>query len=104
VVNVSEKYQELTTLLAQFLKGTLSADVLRTFVWEVINFFSSTKKRNLPPVEEFEKVFWYVVWEVQHLATEDHLADGSALSVLEDALTFLKREQNLPEEYIGRRP
>lgn len=103
-MNLSEKYQELIMLLTQFLNGTLASDVLQKFVWEVIDFFSTTEKRDLPPVEEFEKVFWYVVWEVQHLATEDHLEDGSAQQVLEGALTFLKGERSLPEEYIGRRP
>ena len=103
-MNLSEKYEELITLLTNFLSGTLAADVLQEFAWEVIDFFSTAKKRDLPPVEELERVFWYVIWEVQHLATEDHLADGSARQVLEEALAFLKEEKSLPEEYIGRRP
>ena len=103
-MNLSEKYQELIVLLTQFISGTVAADVLQTFAWEIIDFFSTTDKSDLPPEEEFEKVFWYVVWEVQHLATEDHLEDGSALQGLEEALAFLKGDRSLPEEYIGRRP
>ncbi|MCF6355739.1 MAG: hypothetical protein L3J26_11670 [Candidatus Polarisedimenticolaceae bacterium] len=103
-MNLPEKYQELIMLLTKFLSGALAADVLQKFVWEVIDFFSTTEKRDLPPLEEFEKVFWYVIWEIQHLATEDHLEDGSARQVLEEALTFLKGDRDLPEEYIGRRP
>lgn len=103
-MNLSEKYQELVMLLTQFLSGTLTADVLQKFVWEVIDYFSTTEKKDLPPVEKFEKVFWYVIWEVQHLATEDHLEDGTAQQVLEEALTFLKGDRRLPDEYIGRRP
>ncbi|VAW82585.1 hypothetical protein MNBD_GAMMA13-286 [hydrothermal vent metagenome] len=103
-MNLSKKYQELIMLLTQFINGTLDADVLQKFVWEVIDYFSSTEQIDLPPVEEFEKVFWYVVWEVQHLATDDHLEDGVAQRELKDALAFLKGEQNLPEECIGRRP
>lgn len=103
-MNLSEKYQELMTLLTQFLSDALDADVLQEFVWEVIDYFSTTEKRDLPPVEEFEKVFWYVVWQVQHLVTEDHLDDGTARKELEKALAFMKGEQCFPEEYIGRRP
>ncbi|HHK60956.1 MAG TPA: hypothetical protein ENJ73_04420 [Desulfobacterales bacterium] len=103
-MNLSKKYQELIVLLTQFLNGTLDADVLQKFVWEIIDYFSSAEKRDLPPVEEFEKVFWYVVWEVQHLATEDHLDDGTAQRELKEALAFLKGERSFPEEYIGRRP
>ncbi len=103
-MNLSEKYQELIILLTPFLNGTLAADDLQKFVWEIIDYFSSTEKKDLPPIEEFEKVFWYAVWEVQHLATEDHLEDGSAQQELKDALTFLKGERSFPKEYIGRRP
>ena len=103
-MDLSEKYHELISLLSQFLIGDIPADTLQAFVWEAIDYFSSADKRDLPPKEDFEKVFWYVVWEVQHLLSEDHLEDGSAQRELEEALEYLKGEQSLPEEFIGRRP
>ena len=103
-MNLSEKYHELIVLLTKFLSGALGADVLQEFIWEVIDYFSVTEKKDLPPEEEFERVFWYVVWDVQHLATEDHLEDGVAQRELREALAFLRGELNLPEEYVGRRP
>lgn len=103
-MNLTKKKHELIVLLTQFLDGDLAAYRLQKFAWEVIDYFSATEKQGLPPVAEFEKVFWYVVWEVQHLVTEDHLEDGAAKQELEEALAFLKGERNLPEEYIGRRP
>lgn len=54
-------------------------------------------------MEDSEGVFWYVIWEVQRLATEDHLDDGNAQQVLGEALTFLKEGQSLPVESIRRR-
>ncbi len=103
-MNLTEKYQELIVILTEFLRGAKSADVLQTFAWEMINYFSTTRKDDLPQEEKFEKVFWYVIWEVQHLVTDDHLTDGRVRQELEDALVFLKGEQSLPDDYIGRRP
>jgi len=103
-MNLSNKYQELIMVLTNFLDGSITVDILQTFVWEVIDYFSTNEKRDLPAEEEFEKVFWHVVWQVQHMATKDHLDNGSVWKELEEALLFLKGERKLPEEYIGQRP
>lgn len=103
-MNLEEKRQEFVALLSDFLNDAVSVDVLQEFVWDVINYFSTTPKRDLPPSAEFEKTFWYVIWQVQHLATEDHLSDGSAFPELKEALEYLQGGKDLPDEYVGRRP
>ncbi|MEP3244232.1 MAG: hypothetical protein ABJN40_20145 [Sneathiella sp.] len=103
-MDAQEKLNELIDLLSGFIAGTYSADVLQDFVWEVIDFYSSTPKELLPPVLSDEKVFWCAVWQIQHLATEDHISDGSATASLTDALMYLRGEEEMPKEFFGARP
>ena len=99
-----KKKEELTSALEKFLDGNLSCGYMQEFTWDIIDHFSSSDKRKLPKEENFERVFWYAIWQVQHLATEDHISDGSAKVELKETLAYLRGELNLPDEYIGRRP
>jgi hypothetical protein len=103
-MNIQEKLQELIELLLGFFAGTHSADNLQDFAWEVIDFYSRSPRESLPPINGDENVFWYAVWQIQHLATEDHLSDGSATADLTAVLKYLRGDEELPKEFFGSRP
>ena len=103
-MNLEEKVRELVLVLSGFLNGSVQVDKLQTFVWEVIEYFTSTPKDALPPLADFENVFWYAIWQIQHLATDDHVADGTACRELAEVLEYLQGQKELPKDYFGRRP
>lgn len=70
----------------------------------MIEYFSRTKKTELPIEQDFEKEFWYAIWEIQHLADESHEADGVVKRTLVDVLDYLTQKKNIPKNYEGRRP
>ena len=104
-MNLEKKKKNLTTILENYLSGNSSLAEIRNFSWEVINYFTINKNTDqLPQKESFENIFWYAIWELQHLADEEHEKDGVLGKQITEILTYLKKEKELPEECFGRRP
>jgi hypothetical protein len=103
-VNIINKTNQLIFLLDKFLKGKATSDDLNAFVWEVIDYFSDTPKNELPPELSEERIFWYAVWEIQHLNDDDHMSSESCRSQMKDILSYLQRDKELPSNFSGKRP
>jgi hypothetical protein len=103
-MDLIEKKNELIELITKYLEKNVSTEQLQTFSWSVINYFSKYKKDQLPQYQKFEKEFWYAIWEIQHLADEEHENEGVTIRILKEALEFLKESKKIPDEYAGRRP
>lgn len=101
-MNLKEKFDELILLIEKFLAGKVEAITLSQFAWEVITFFSSTERKDMPNEERFEPEFWHAIWQIQHLAGE---SDDSLLRIqIKKTLDYLEGKQALPKEFAGTRP
>lgn len=103
-MKIPQLRDNLINLISLYLKGESSLDELNTFAWKVINYFSDKAKNDLPPIEDFEREFWYAIWQIQHLADSSHENEGLTKKEFERVLEFLKNEKKLPEQYYGSRP
>jgi len=103
-MELKEKFQELLLLLTGFVSGQKSGDELQSFAWEVIEYFTDTPLNELPAEEEFEKVFWYAIWNIQHLCDDSHQDNGTAKRELSEVLAYMRGEKEIPDCCIGRRP
>lgn len=100
-VGLLEKKNELIYLILKYLNNEKTLQNLQEFAWETIEFFN---KSELSPCQEFEKEFWYAIWQIQHLSDEEHEKDGVTQKALSDALDYLENKKSIPENFIGRRP
>jgi len=103
-MNLFEKKAELIKFISKYLENKSSVENLQKFSWEIIDYFSKTKKDELPPYEDFEREFWYTIWQIQHLVDEEHEKEGVTKKNLLDALDYLKKRKKMPENFIGLRP
>lgn len=104
MMNLKVKFEELLILLVGFVADQISCSELQRFSLEVIDYFTDTPSKELPAEEPFEKVFWYTIWQIQHLCDDLHQRDGTTKRELSKALAYMKGEKNIPQEYVGRRP
>lgn len=102
-MNLIEKKNELIKLISKYLNNQATLGELQEFAWEIIEYFSN-KKNELPARQDFEKEFWYTIWQIQHLADEAHEKKGITKQVFVDALDYLKKNKKIPATYIGLRP
>ena len=103
-MNILQKKHTLINNIENYLNGKCSLNILREFSWDIIEYFSKTKKEKLPEYQEFEKEFWYVIWQIQHIADEFHENDNVTKKILIESLDYLKKTKHIPEKYIGTRP
>lgn len=103
-MNMKFQRDRLVDLIVKFLKGKVSHDTLSTFSWDIIEYFTETPENKLPPKNPGEEVFWYAIWQIQHLSDEEHTSVGSCRSQMENILDYLRMEKPLPSDYWGKRP
>lgn len=93
-MNFNDKKLELASLIQLFLKNKKSIQDLQSYAWNSIDEF----------YENNEKVFWYAIWQIQHLASEDHLKDGTLKRELEETLKYLLNQEPFPRSFTGEYP
>lgn len=103
-MNLSAKRNELIILISGYLNNQYTLTSLQKFAWDIIDYFNVNKKTELPPYQSFEKEFWYAIWQIQHLADEEHEHEGVTKKVLTEALEYLQKKKNIPNDYEGKRP
>jgi hypothetical protein len=103
-MNLTAKKNELMTLISKYLKNQADLESLLQFSWEIIDYFSKGKKSELPCYQNFEKEFWYAIWQIQHLADEEHEKVGITDKILLEALEFLEKKKKIPDAFTGTRP
>jgi len=95
---------KLIELLTQYARGEISFEPLQHFSWAMIDYFNKHNEEDLPPISDFEKEFWYAIWEIQYLADEDHEKEGVTQKTLLEALAYLNGTKKIPLNFIGTRP
>lgn len=103
-MDLKVKFEELLLLITGFIVGQISNKQLKSFAWEVIDYFTDTPSNELPVEEEFEKYFWYAIWQIQHLCDDPHQNNGTTKRELLEALAYMKGEKKMPDYCIGLRP
>ena len=102
-MNLTEEKDKLILKLENYLNGKLSHAEISNIAWQTIDYFTKNKRDILPAEESFEREFWHAIWQIQHLADEEHWKDGTASRDLTKALSYLKGE-SMPQELTATRP
>lgn len=103
-MDINKKKKELIQIISLFLSHKKSLQDLQGFAWDVIDWFVEHRNDTLPTVQENEGVFWYVIWQMQHLANKEHENDGTLLRELRNSLDYLLNRLPCPKEKFGTRP
>lgn len=103
-MDLRTKRDELINLIRLFLDKKKTVKELRDFSWEMIDQFSNINEKNIPPFEEIENVLWFAVWQLQHLADEEHMNDGTLERELKTTLGYLLNQIPMPADAYGLRP
>jgi hypothetical protein len=99
--DLSELRGALISLIREFLEFRIDGGSLSNFAWTVIEIFSS-ELSELPEETDFEREFWYAIWQIQHLGGE--ASDAMLREQMVACLDYLEGTRSLPTEYNGRRP
>jgi len=91
-MNIYNTKLMLISNIENYLNSEISLEGLREFAWSIIEHFSKTTKTELPDYQDFEKAFWYAIWEIQHLGDENHDESGITKKTLVEALDYLKKK------------
>ena len=103
-MNMKKMKECLIDIIMKYLNHETTMKELNTFAWSLIEYFSSTNKEKLPPIEDFENEFWHAIWQIQHLSDEKHEQSGITAKTLANALDYLEKRKKIPKEYYGMRP
>ncbi len=103
-MNLQSKKKELIDLLRNYLSGKATLIELNSFANDVIDYFTVTEKNQLPLSQRFEKEFWYVIWQIQHLADVEHENVGVTAREFSKALDYLEGKKKMPDNFVGKRP
>jgi hypothetical protein len=102
-MNFNKKKSQLINLIELFLKGEKSTIDLQNYTWNTIDDFSA-EKWDKSVDDRDENVFWFAIWQIQHLASEDHLKDGTLTRELKLTLKYLLNQMPISKTIIGRPP
>lgn len=103
-MDLLEKKNELIILIFDHCENRTSLEDLQKFAWDIIDYFNKSKKTDLPIYQKFENELWYTIWQIQHLADEEHENDGVTKKTLLEALDYLKGNKEFPKTCSGTRP
>ena len=103
-MNFHKKRKEFINLIQLFLVKKKTIKDLQDFAWELIDRFSNINDLSIPPFEEIETALWYAVWQIQHLADEEHMKDGTLERELKTSLSYLLNQTSMPVGVYGLRP
>ncbi len=103
-MDLKVKRNELIKLLMDYFSNKSSLTELQIFSSDIIDYFADEKKNKLPSYQDFEKEFWYAIWQIQHLADIEHEREGVTARELSKALDYLVGKKKIPESFVGKRP
>lgn len=98
------KYKdEIICLIECFLAGKKTIQELQDCAWNVIDELS--KENTTDASKDIDsKVFWFAIWQIQHLASEEHLQDGTLQRELKKTLKYLLNPTSMPANTYGLPP
>lgn len=103
-MDFQQKKIELIKLIKNYLLKKASLKELQNFAAEIIDYFTDTPNNQLPSHQNFEKEFWYTIWQIQHIADVEHEKENVTTKELFKALEYLSGKTSMPTDCIGKRP
>lgn len=101
-MNLYEANKKLISILESWFLGNVTIEKLDEFAWGVMEHFINLPRQFRPNKEPFEKIFWYAIWKIQALCSEESddqaLLDGEFLMLLQ----YLKGEVIFPKHLLGQ--
>lgn len=102
---VSNERATLTQLLHSYLELRIThSDMQAYFDGALTRWEQNVLEKDATPATKSENELWCALWAIQHMASTDHWADGSAQRELRIMQNVLEGKQSLPVGYTGRRP
>jgi len=101
---VQEETKQLIAQLSDYLNQKVTRHEIQSHVDSVFGKWEKLNHKSNKPYSEGEKELWCSLWSIQHLASEDHWAEGVTQNDLGFLLNVLKGESVLPPKYVGNRP
>ena len=103
-MDFNKKKGEAAKVIQLFLDKKATLQELQEYSWKIIDEFSNKNEENIPVHQEEESVFWFAIWQLQHLAGEEHLKDGTLERELRITLKYLLNQIPMPVGTYGLRP
>ena len=102
-MNYSKKKLEVAFLIKQFLNRRKTINELQEYSWKIISEYS-LKKQTETMIDPDGSIFWFAVWQIQHLSDKEHLEDGTLERDLEKTLKYLLNQDPIPPGIYGIPP
>lgn len=102
-MDFKKKKVELTNIIQLYLKNEKKLQELQDYSWEVIDEFSD-KDQTDTAADEAQSAFWFAIWQIQHLASEEHKKDGTLERELKLTLEYLQNQRPMPPGTYGLPP
>ena len=97
------KTLEVSNLIKDFLNKNKKLYVLQEYAWKNIDEYLARNQ-----IEEIidadTPVFWFAIWQLHHLADEEHLRDGTLERNLKQTLQYLLNQSPMPPNAYGLPP
>lgn len=102
-MNYKKKRKEASKVIEHYLSKKKTMQELYDYSWKEIYEFSSENQHE-QLMNEDGSVFWFAIWQIQHLASEEHFKDGSLKRELKQTLKYLLDQTPLPQGVYGLPP
>lgn len=102
-MNYKNKRREVINVIECFFDNQKTIEQLQGYAWSVIDEFS--RKNEVDDSMGIDgKVFWFAIWQIQHLANEEHFKDGTLTRELKKTLEYLLNPISMPPDTYGLPP
>ena len=102
-MNFKKKKNEVSDIIKLYLKNEKTLKDLQDYAWKAIDESSNNDQIN-KPTDETESVFWFAIWQIQHLGSEEHVKDGTLERELKLTLQYLLNQAPMPPGAYGLPP
>ena len=102
---IENYFLELPIKLKIYLKQEWTHNEMRNYLWKIIDEWNQIPDADKQvPISSKEQMIWFVVWNIIHIADEEHWNDGITGNEIKNCIDFLEMKQEFPKDYLARRP
>lgn len=100
---MNKKNEELKLVIENYVNDVFGYQELYNYAWDKIADFEKTTQ-NLINSSEDAGIYWYAIWQIQHLADLEHKNAGLLDKELFYILDILNGKKRLPKDRYGKPP
>jgi len=101
---VTLKSELLIRHIQLFMSHKLCYTVLTDYIWEILQDWQRLNVMDNKISSQKEQVFWYLVFELQCQDKDSLLNNKDLHSKLQQCISFLQGQLDMPDDCIGVRP